>query len=94
MIPYIFLDLLFHFFENNVNILTGVPMNLYLALGSVEIPTVLSLQSMSMECHVNSSSLSHSLSVACSVQCAVRVSLKALYPSFPDLRVSGGGMGF
>ena len=68
-------------------------MILYLGLGTAEMSIVLSLQSMSMECHVNSSSLSHSLSVACSVQCAVRVSLKALYPSFPDLRVSGGGMG-
>ena len=37
--------------------------------------------------------LSLSLSVLCSVQCAGRVSLKALCPSFPDLRVSGGGMG-
>ena len=75
------------------NILIGVSVNLYLGLGTVEMSIVLSFQSMSMECHVNSSSLSHSLSVACSVQCAVRVSLKALYPSFPDLRVSGGGMG-
>ena len=37
--------------------------------------------------------LSLSLSVLCSVQCAGHVSLKALCPSFPDLRVSGGGMG-
>ena len=68
-------------------------MNLYLGLGTAEMSVVLSLQSLSMECHVNSSSLSHSLSVVCSVQCAGRVSLKALCPSFPDLRVSGGGMG-
>ena len=67
-------------------------MNLYLGLGTAEMSVVLSLQSLSMECHVNSSSLSHSLSVVCSVQCAGRVSLKALCPSFPDLRVSGGGM--
>ena len=68
-------------------------MNLYLGLGTAEMSVVLSLQSLSMECHVNSSSLSHSLSVVCGVQCAGRVSLKALCPSFPDLRVSGGGMG-
>ena len=68
-------------------------MNLYLGLGTAEMSVVLSLQSMRMECHVNSSSLSHSLSVVCGVQCAGRVSLKALCPSFPDLRVSGGGMG-
>ena len=54
MVPYIFLDLLFHFYENDVNILIGVAMNFYLALGSVEMSTVLSLQSMSMMCHFNS----------------------------------------
>ena len=67
-------------------------MNLYLGLGTAEMSVVLSLQSMRMECHVNSSSLSHSLSVVCGVQCAGRVSLKALCPSLPDFRASGGGM--
>ena len=31
--------------------------------------------------------------MVCSIQCVGRVSLKALCPSLPDLRVSGGGMG-
>ena len=37
--------------------------------------------------------LFHSPSGVCSVQCAGHVSLKALCPSLPDLRVSGIGMG-
>lgn len=49
-------------------------MNLYLGLGTVEMSIVLSLQAMSMECHVNFSSLESLLSVLCSVQCAGHVS--------------------
>ena len=66
-------------------------MNFYLALGSVEMSTLLNLQSMSMICLLNSVYLV-SLSVVCSVHCADHVSLKALCPSLPDFRVSGGGM--
>ena len=43
--------------SRRVNILIGVAMNFYLALSSVEISMVLSLQSMSMICHFNSSCL-------------------------------------
>ena len=39
------------------NILIGVAMNLYSGLGTVEMSIVLSLQAMSMECHVNFPSL-------------------------------------
>ena len=66
-------------------------MNFYLALGSVEMSTVLNLQSMSMICLLNSVYLV-SLSVVCSVHCADHCSLKVLCPSLPDFRISGGGM--
>ena len=58
MVLYIFLDLFFFYFcENDINILIGITMNLYLALSSVEMSTVLSLQSMSKIYHANSSCL-------------------------------------
>ena len=83
----------FHFYENDINILIGVAINLYLAFGSVQMSAVLTLKSMSKICHFDSACLVHSLSGVCSVQCAGRVSLEALCPSLPDVRVSGGGMG-
>lgn len=42
-----------YFFENDIGILIGITMNLYLALGSVEMSTIISLQSMNMICHFN-----------------------------------------
>ena len=66
-------------------------MNFYLALGSVEMSTLLNLQSMSMIYLLNSVYLV-SLSVVCSVHCADLLSLKALRPSLPDFRASGRGM--
>ena len=55
-------------------------MNLYLAFGSVQMSTVVTLKSMSKICHFNSSCLV-SLS-QCGVHCVGHVSLKALCP-FP-----------
>ena len=57
-----------HLYENDINILIGVAVNLYLAFGSVEMSTVVTLKSMSKVCHLSSSCLFHSLSVVCSVQ--------------------------
>lgn len=47
----------FDFHENDINILISAAMNLYLALGSIEMSTVLNLQSMSMICYFKSSFL-------------------------------------
>ena len=54
---HIFGIVFFYFYENDINILIGIAMNLYLGLGTAEMSVVLSLQSLSMECHVNSSVL-------------------------------------
>ena len=51
----------FHFYENDINILIGVAMNFYLALGSVEMSTLLNLQSMSMICLLIPCTLFHSV---------------------------------
>ena len=48
VVPYIFWICLFLFFENDINILIGIAVKLYLALGTVEMSTILSLQSMSV----------------------------------------------
>ena len=48
VVPYMLWICLFHFYENDISILIGIAVKLYLALGSVEMSTILSLQSMSI----------------------------------------------
>lgn len=58
MVPYVFWICFFRFHKNDINILIGVAMNLYLAFGvSVEMSTVLSLQSIGMICFMSPHSL-------------------------------------
>ena len=59
VVLHIFFGLVFfpHFYENHINILIGVAMNLYLAFGSVQMSTVVTLKSMSKICHFSSSCL-------------------------------------
>ena len=52
---------LFHFYENDINILIVIAVKLYLALGSLEMSTIMSIP---IAC-----ALFHSFSMVCSFQC-------------------------
>lgn len=79
---YIFLaTCFFHFYENGINNLIGVAVNLYLAFSSVQMSTVVTLKSMSKICHFSSSCLV-SLS-QCGVHCVGRVLWRPCVPSPP-----------
>ena len=69
---HIFLDF-FHFYENDINILTGVAMNLYLAFCSVQMSAVVTIKSMSKICHFCSKWFT--LSVGCVVFSVLVMSL-------------------
>ena len=75
---------LFHFYENDINILIGIAVKLYLALGSLEMSTIMSIP---IAC-----ALFHSFSMVCSFQCRGHFLSKRTLslPSMDFFRDTGG----